>query len=59
MPPGCAIKGKFRLLSLYRGIYHLQDAGCASYSTTKPDRWFCSEEEAQDAGFRKALNCRK
>ena len=25
---------------------------------TKPDRWFCSEEDAQAAGFRKAYNCR-
>jgi hypothetical protein len=26
---------------------------------TNPKRWFCSEEEAQAAGFRKAKNCRE
>jgi hypothetical protein len=25
---------------------------------TKPDRWFCSEDDAQAAGFRRAYNCR-
>jgi methylphosphotriester-DNA--protein-cysteine methyltransferase len=41
----------------YRGIYHLE--GCRSYRTLKnPNRWFCSEEDAQAAGFRRALTCR-
>jgi hypothetical protein len=32
---------------------------CRSYpGLTKPDRWFCSEEDAQAAGFRRAYNCR-
>jgi len=56
MPPGCSIKGKFAVrakITGHRGIYH------GSYQRTKkPDRWFCSEEDAQAAGFRKALACR-
>ena len=39
------------------GVYHVQ--ACQSYApVTKPDRWFCSEEDAQAAGFRRAYNCR-
>ena len=60
MPPGCSIKGKFAVRARVTGnagIYHLQ--GCRSYpGLTEPDRWFCSEEDAQGAGFRKAYNCR-
>ena len=60
MPPGCSIKGKFAVRARVTGnvgIYHLQ--GCPSYpALTQPDRWFCSEEDAQAAGFRKAYNCR-
>jgi endonuclease YncB( thermonuclease family) len=60
MPPSCSIKGKFAVRARVTGnigIYHLQ--GCPSYAaTTKPDRWFCTEDDAQAAGFRKAFNCR-
>ena len=60
MPPGCSIKGRFAVrakVTGYRGIYHLE--GCRSYRTLKnPNRWFCSEEDAQAAGFRRALTCR-
>jgi len=57
-PPGCTIKGKFRNIEGYRGIYHIE--GCRSYERLKSvDRWFCSEEEAQADHFRKALNCPK
>jgi endonuclease YncB( thermonuclease family) len=60
MPAGCAIKGKFAVRARVTGnlgIYHLQ--GCRSYpGLTEPDRWFCTEEDAQSAGFRKAYNCR-
>lgn len=39
-------------------IYHVQ--GGANYTSTKIDKegesWFCSEEEAVEAGFRKAGN---
>jgi endonuclease YncB( thermonuclease family) len=59
MPPGCSIKGKLAVrarLTGKVGVYHLQ--GCRSYpALTKPDRWFCSEEDAQAEGFRKAYNC--
>jgi endonuclease YncB( thermonuclease family) len=60
MPSGCSIKGKYAMRARVTGnvgIYHLQ--ACRSYpGLTKPDRWFCSEEEAQAAGFRRAYNCR-
>src|SRR3569623_207682 len=60
-PPNCSIKGKLAVRARVTGnigIYHLR--GCPSYSgTTKPDRWFCSEDDAQAAGFRKAYNCRR
>ena len=60
MPPGCSIKGKLAArahITAHRGIYHLE--GCRSYARTKtPDRWFCSEDEAQAEGFRKAFTCR-
>jgi endonuclease YncB( thermonuclease family) len=59
-PPGCNIKGKFAVRARVTGnigVYHLQ--ACRTYpALTKPDRWFCSEEDAQAAGFRKAYNCR-
>ena len=60
MPPRCSIKAKFAIRARVTGnigIYHLQ--GCRSYpAMTKPDRWFCSEDDAQAAGFRRAYNCR-
>jgi len=60
MTPGCSIKGKLAVrahITGHRGIYHLE--GCRSYARTKtPDRWFCSEDEAQAEGFRKAFTCR-
>ncbi len=59
-PPGCSIKGKFAVrarVTFNLGIYHLR--GCPSYpAITEPERWFCSEDDAQAAGFRKAFNCR-
>ena len=59
-PPGCNIKAKFAARARVTrkvGVYHLQ--GCRSYAPlAKPDRWFCAEEDAQAAGFRKAYNCR-
>ncbi len=60
MPPRCSIKAKFAMrarLTGSLGIYHLQT--CPSYAgLTEPDRWFCSEDDAKAAGFRKAYNCR-
>jgi endonuclease YncB( thermonuclease family) len=60
MPSGCSIKGKFAVRARFTGnvgVYHLQ--GCRNYpALTKPDRWFCSEDDAQAVGFRRAYNCR-
>jgi endonuclease YncB( thermonuclease family) len=60
MPAGCSIKASFAVRARVTGkvgVYHLR--GCRSYpALTKPDRWFCSETDAQAAGFRKAYNCR-
>ena len=55
---GCDIKGNIGTSG--EKIYHLP--GCGSYAKTQIDekrgeRWFCSEKEAQEAGWRKALNC--
>jgi len=54
----CTIKGN--ISSSGEKIYHLE--GCASYNVTKIDEargehWFCTEEEAITAGWRKAKNC--
>ncbi|CAN5387251.1 thermonuclease family protein [soil metagenome] len=58
-PPGCTIKGKYSArarVTGHVGIYHLP--GCRSYaSLARLDRWFCSAEDAQANGFRKAFNC--
>lgn len=56
--PSCTIKGNISASG--EKIYHLQ--GCGSYAKTMIDesrgeQWFCSESEAQSAGWRKALNC--
>ncbi|PIX68851.1 hypothetical protein COZ40_01060 [Candidatus Roizmanbacteria bacterium CG_4_10_14_3_um_filter_39_13] len=58
---GCTIKGNYRSADTSR-IYHTPD--CYNYDriTVKPgttDRWFCTEKEAQVAGFRKSLDCPK
>lgn len=54
----CDIKGNVSKSG--EKIYHVK--GCDYYDETKIDeskgeRWFCSEREALDAGWRKALNC--
>jgi len=54
----CTIKGN--ISSTKERIYHV--IGCGSYGKTtidesKGEKWFCSEQEALDAGWRKALNC--
>jgi endonuclease YncB( thermonuclease family) len=60
MPPNCSVKAKLAVrahVTGHVGVYHLQS--CSTYApVTKPDRWFCSEEDAQAAGYRKAYNCR-
>jgi micrococcal nuclease len=58
-PPGqCTIKGNINADD--EKIYHM--IGCQSYSKTiinesAGEQWFCTEQEALDAGWRKALNC--
>lgn len=54
----CTIKGNISTTG--EKIYHLP--GCGSYAKTKieesrGEKMFCTEAEAQAAGFRKALNC--
>lgn len=55
---GCVIKGNISAKG--EKIYH--NPGCGSYDKTAIDesageRWFCSEDEAVGAGWRKAKNC--
>jgi micrococcal nuclease len=54
----CTIKGN--ISSAKEKIYHLE--GCGSYAKTTIDesageQWFCTEEDAKAAGWRKAGNC--
>ena len=54
----CTIKGNISTSG--EKIYHLP--GCGSYAKTqieesRGEKWFCTEAEAQSAGWRKALNC--
>lgn len=50
-PPGaCRIKGNINRSE--DKIYHMP--GSSSYEETNPEQWFCSEQDAQEAGFRKA-----
>ena len=54
----CVVKGNINSDEVK--IYHVP--GCQSYNQTKineeaGERWFCSEQEALEAGWRKALNC--
>ena len=54
----CSIKGNISASG--EKIYHI--SGCGSYLKTRIDeqhgeRWFCSDAEAQSAGWRRALNC--
>jgi micrococcal nuclease len=46
----CDIKGNINRSG--SKIYHLPGSG--SYEQTNPEKWFCSEQEARDAGFRSA-----
>ena len=56
--PNCTIKANVTTNNV--PTYHFP--GCASYKTTDiqlhhGDRWFCTEKQAQKAGFRKAKTC--
>lgn len=57
-PAACVIKGNINAKK--EKIYHLPY--CPSYKATKIDkpgeRYFCTEQEAVRAGWRKAGNCR-
>ncbi len=44
----CKIKGNIN--STGAKIYHIP--GSSSYEQTKPEEWFCSEQDARDNGFR-------
>ena len=55
----CLIKGNISYTTKEK-IYHVP--GCENYTVTKIDesageRWFCNENEAVEAGWRKATNC--
>lgn len=55
----CLIKGNISFNTKEK-IYHLPN--CPYYYSTKIDeryseRWFCTEQEAVSAGWRKAYNC--
>lgn len=59
-PPSLACDIKGNINNKKEKIYHLP--GCLSYNQTKIDmsrgeHYFCSEQEALAAGWRKALNC--
>ena len=46
----CRIKGNINRSG--NKIYHMP--GSASYEQTNPEQWFCTEQQARDAGFRSA-----
>ena len=55
---GCVIKGNYRNSGDRK--YHLPD--CYNYKKidldpTQPDEWFCTDEEAREAGFLKSKDC--
>lgn len=59
--PKCLIKGNISTQT-YKKIYHLP--GCFEYNQVVVEKdmgedWFCSEKEAQKAGFVKSSNCPK
>lgn len=58
--PSCTIKGNIRFGGDEK-LYHRID--CGEYKNTKVqlylgDSWFCSEDEAQKAGFKKGGDCK-
>ena len=60
--PKCLIKGNYDATDAEgsRKIYHFP--GCGRYDSVavelyRGDKWFCSEQEAQSAGFVKSGNC--
>jgi micrococcal nuclease len=58
--PKCVIKGNYPGFTGKNGVYHFP--GCNNYTITKlelykGDQWFCTEKEAQQAGFTKGADC--
>lgn len=54
--PACKIKGNISIQSAER-IYHVpgqEDYAATRISIQHGERWFCSEEDAQAAGWRRA-----
>ncbi|MCM2472767.1 hypothetical protein HGO38_04650 [Rhizobium sp. CG5] len=54
--PGCTIKGNISINS-GRRIFHVpgqEDYSATIIRTEYGERWFCSEQEAREAGWRKA-----
>ncbi|WP_082034261.1 thermonuclease family protein [Cohnella kolymensis] len=52
--PSCSNPIKGNINSKGEKIYHVP--GASAYKRTVPEQWFCSEQEAREAGFRKAMN---
>lgn len=52
--PSCPNPIKGNINSKGEKIYHVP--GASAYKRTVPEQWFCSEQEAKEAGFRKAMN---
>ncbi|MFH1561744.1 MAG: thermonuclease family protein [Patescibacteria group bacterium] len=58
--PKCLIKGNISRKVGAEKTYHF--SGCSEYDRTMVEKdlgeqWFCSEKEAQQAGYKKAANC--
>lgn len=58
--PGCLIKGNISRQSKQDKTYHFPD--CSAYSQVMVEKdlgesWFCSEKEAEKAGYIKSENC--
>jgi endonuclease YncB( thermonuclease family) len=60
--PKCVIKGNIIEEWLHRGEKAYHFPGCIQYNTTRielwrGEQWFCSEKEAQAAGYKKSGGC--
>ncbi len=51
-PDGCPIKGRVRATERVYSMPWSDGYGSSRIRTVRGDRWFCSEEEAQTAGFK-------
>lgn len=50
--PACVGKIKGNINDKGEHIYHMQ--GQRYYTRTNPEKWFCTEDEAKKAGFRRS-----